>query len=155
MFKIKLSPMKNRLLLFFSFVLFVAACGKKTKKQFSTWTITGENFSSNNVNVTIGKVRVDLACSDQNRFGLTFNIGNQLPKAGNFGIEHNSGSKSDSVSVGFYKGSVFYVISPFALGMISASEVNKKASYLLAPTWFVNYHDSQDSVLISGKFNEP
>lgn len=148
--------MKNKFILpLLLITLSILACGKKDKKQYSTWTINSVTFTSNNVHTTIGKARADLACDDADRFGLTFNIGDQLPHAGNFGIEHIVGSAPDSVSVGFYKGTIFYVISPYSHGVISSSVTNNKAKFTLSPTWFVNYHNSADSVKISGEFNEP
>jgi hypothetical protein len=153
--QIKINPMKNILFISFLFTVAIAGCDKKGKNQYSNWTIDGENFSSNNVTTVIGKARMDMGCSDVNRFGISFNLGFELPTAGSFAIQHISGQDPDSVSVGFYKGSLFYVISPSSAGIISCSEANKKARYTLTPTWFVNYHNAQDSVLINGEFNEP
>ena len=98
---------------------------------------------------------MDLGSHEENRFGITFNFGYELPTIENFGIEHKSGSSQDSVSVGFYKGATFFIISPYENGIISASKEGDKAKYTLQPTWFVNYFDASDSVQISGEFNEP
>jgi hypothetical protein len=40
-------------------------------------------------------------------------------------------------------------------GYLVAASVNGKIQCTLAPTWFSNYYDTKDSVLINGTFNEP
>lgn len=147
--------MKNKLILLsLLFALPFAACNKKDKKQFSTWTVSEENFSTNEVIATIEKAQSGLSTNDiNNRFLLAFSI-SELPKSGEF--ELNTSTPGQICAINFYVHGKFYYSSPSQIGKIQASAVNKKARYTLPPTWFVSYENpTTDSVLINGIFNEP
>jgi hypothetical protein len=147
--------MKNKfVMLSLLFAFSLTACSKKNKKQFSTWTVNGAYFSSNEVIATIEKAQSGLSTNDiNNRFLLAFSI-SELPKSGAF--ELNTSTPGQTCVINFYAYGKFYYSSPSQIGKIQASEVNKKARYTLSPAWFVSYENpATDSVLISGTFNEP
>jgi hypothetical protein len=52
----------------------------------------------------------------------------------------------------YYKGKFFI---PMHIGYLVTDSINGKIQCTLAPTWFSNYYDTKDSVLINGTFNEP
>lgn len=149
--------MKNKLLLFFSFVLFIAACGKKNKRQFSTWTMNAEKFSTNEVLATTGKVVSVLESNDKyNGFSITFRVGFAMPTHGAFQMLYDPSSTEQSMaSIAFFVKGIGYIPSQTPTSFLMASSYNSKARYIIEPTWFVNYNTGTDSVLISGTFNEP
>ena len=127
-----------------------------TVKQYSYWVVNEDSFKTNHVSADIGKARMDLYAEGfENRFGIGFNFGYELPRNGSFIIAHDDTNNPNYVHVGFYYHDSLYVISPNTNNSIIASSVNGKAQYTLSPTWFVDYYDHSDSVLISGTFNEP
>ena len=149
--------MKNKFILpFLLITLSLAACGKKDKKQFSTWTVNGENFSSNEVEASLGKVICALSSNDfNNRFSFGFAVGVELPKQGNFLISHVKNYDPDKVVLSFYYKGNFMIIAPSQNTAVVATNNNGKAQYTLPPTWYIYFENPSDSVLISGAFNEP
>ncbi len=59
------------------------------------------------------------------------------------------------VSLWFYFDSIPYGVTASNTVKLHASEQNGKAQYTLPQTWFVNYNNPQDSLLVEGVFNEP
>jgi hypothetical protein len=149
--------MKNKIILLpLLFVLAFAACNKKDKKQFSNWTVNGENFSSNDVTSSIGKVICALQCNDfNNNFSFGFAIGGELPKEGSFVISHVETNAPDKTVLSFYYKGNFMIIAPSQNIAVVANDNNGKARYTLPPTWYAYFDHPNDSVLISGIFNEP
>lgn len=149
--------MKNKFILFpLLFALSIAACNKKDKKQFSTWTVNGKIFSTNEVTTDLGKAICILSSNDiNNRFTFGFAIGVKLPIEGNFLISHVKNDDPDKVVLSFYYKGNFMKIAPSQNTAVAATDNNGKALYTLPPTWYVYFDHQNDSVLISGTFNAP
>lgn len=149
--------MKNKIAIIpILLLVLISACDKKSKKQYSNWNVNGENFSTNDVEATIGKAVTALDAKDlKNRFNLVFNIGFELPTSGTFDL-NTFAPGQQLCGLGFYFHGKFYYHTPNKVGKLYASEVDGKARYTLPPSWFV-YYDSiaTDSVLISAELNEP
>jgi hypothetical protein len=148
--------------------LFLVACHKDKKhdpepepiiRQYSYWTVNGDSFSTNHVEATIGKARMDLYSENAaNLFFISFNFGFELPKNGNFTISHLNDPDSANfayVHVSFHYHDSVFLIANNEHAILSAHFANDKAQYILDPTWYVNYENPLDSVLIQGEFNEP
>jgi hypothetical protein len=103
-----------------------------------------------------GQARHSFSCRDINNwFGIIFYL-DHLPRNGEWPIVNANSQQDPTLAVlGFYYHNRSYGISPNETKALKASENNNKASYYLAPTWFVNTNDANDSVLIQGVFNEP
>jgi hypothetical protein len=149
--------MKNKFVIpLLLITLFSAACSKKDKKQYSTWNVNGENFSSNDVTGELGKAISILSSNDiNNRFSFGFAIAAELPKEGSFVISHVKNDAPDKVVLSFYYNGNFMKIAPSQNTAIVAANNKGKAQYTLPPTWYVYFENQNDSVLISGIFNEP
>ncbi len=145
---------KNVSLICLLICFFLFAC--KKEKQYCTWTVNGESFSTNEGETSIGKAVSrfsSLNHDNQNYFRIGFNVG-YLPTDGQYKIAYNvPGSIFAGISF-YYKG-IFYTSSPFTENYLVASSNKDKARYSLPSTWFVNYDNHNDSVLIQGTFNEP
>lgn len=133
------------------------ACNKEKPKQYSYWTINGQEYSSNNVEAAEGHNRplAILGSYDSVRFDISFKQG-YLPTEGNWPLATLSSSNDPTkANMGFYFGTTPYIVSEHNTNLLQASANNDKARYSLSPTWFINYHDPADSILIEGTFNEP
>lgn len=148
--------MNKKLVIALLFTLAFTACSKKGKNQYSTWNVNGENFSSNEVIATIGKVQSALSTNDfNNRFVLAFSIVGGLPTSGTFELNTITPGVQEC-GINFYVHGKFYYHTTSKLGKLFASEEKGKAKYTLPPSWFVSYENpTTDSVLISGEFKEP
>jgi hypothetical protein len=126
------------------------------EKQYSTWKVNGETFTSNDITIGINQVRAGLSSHNSpNRFGIIFWV-SYFPVNGEWPLAINRNLQNpDSVSMGIYYNNQPYGISVNDAHPLVASKVNNKASYYLEPTWFVNTGNPNDSVLIEGTFNEP
>ena len=143
--------MKRKYLTFLPLIL-LTACNKDNKKQYSTWYVNGQEFKSNNVKKDIGKAVSVIACRDEiNRFTLTFYF-SSLPTSGVFHVIRGKNAHPDSVNFVFYYNNNFY--TPYHDGSINIIN-HKKFRAELSPTWYKNYDNPLDTVLISGTFNEP
>ncbi|RZK73299.1 MAG: hypothetical protein EOO85_17625 [Pedobacter sp.] len=129
-------------------------CGKR--KPYSTWKVNGIEYSSNNVEAVVGKAVAILASHEYNRFDISFS-GNYLPQSGNWPIRklHANLQSPDSVTIYFYEGTKIFKPSFNESTRLRAVEYNGKSQVTLPPTWFVDYYNDTDSVLIEGTFNEP
>ncbi len=148
--------MRNSLtLIVITIFILLTGCRKKDSPQYSYWRVNTDSFSSNEVNVDRGKARTDLETKTiDNGFGFTFYL-NHLPTFGTFFITNTIIQHPLYVGMDIhYKGNYFNVAQDLR-NKIVAKEVNGKAQYLLLNTWFKNYFNSNDSVLVSGTFNEP
>lgn len=137
--------------------ILLIACKKDEPKQYSYWTVNGQEYNSNNVEAVEGQNRPlsILASHDQIRFDLRFQLG-YFPIADSWPLATAATIDQPMLAtLGFYLGNKPYIASGNNTNQLGASTHNNKARYTLPPTWFVNYYDSGDSVLISGTFNEP
>lgn len=140
------------------------SCKKESHNQFSHWYVGNDSFSSNNVIIRYppkfnGPSAVLLVCNDaNNNFDLGFDLAN-LPLNGTFLIKDNNSDSvyynSSTASIYIRNKSAYYIVSPTSNTYLTASSVNNKASYTMPPTWFINYFNDSDSVLIHGVFNQP
>lgn len=134
------------------FLLLLISCNKDNKKQYSTWYVNGQEFKSNNVQKDIGKIVSGIMGGEQaNRFTLAFYF-SPLPTSGTFHVIRGKHAHPDSVNFVFYYNNNFY--TPYHDGSINIIN-NKKFRAELSPTWYKNYDNPLDTVLISGTFNEP
>ena len=138
-------------------MLFTAgSCKKDPRKhnRYSTWTVNGRQYRSNNVEVTEEKAVSMLGCRDfENRYRLGFNY-DALIMSGNWPLAYKTCWRCFG-GIDFYVDTNFYILSPYTTNELQASEEDGKASYYLPPTWFHSYYREGDSVLIEGTFNEP
>lgn len=150
-----ISMIKKYVLLLTSSFLLVA-CNKDAKKQYSHWKVNGVAYSSNNVEATEAYNRPvsSVYCRDKTRFDISFNI-EKLPHSGEFPVRNDNSQSPSIVSVGFCFNTVCYGVKENNIATLKASDINGKAQYALAPTWFVNFNNPDDSLLIEGIFNEP
>jgi len=152
---------KNDFSLILSFALGLSvfvACKKEESRQYSYWVVNNDSFSTNEVNVTIGKAIALLTSNDKNnRFTISFDIsmGESLPSTGQFPIRRGILQHPDSAVVNFYYKSNFYVARKQNASRLVASLPNGKVRYELTPDWFYNYYNLDDSIWIKGIFNEP
>jgi len=161
------SAMRNITFLFLVLVWSIASCkpdpmpkpdDKNTSKQYSYWVVNEDSFSTNEVTIAIGKAESGMGNNQSNRennFSISFNIGYKLPVSGYFNLAKEQTQDPDIVGIGFNYNKVWYIPSLYSNSLLTASSVNNKARYALPPTWFVNYYNHNDSVLIHGVFNEP
>jgi hypothetical protein len=141
------------LLLLFICLLSFANCKKKDNRNYSYWQVNQDKFSSNNVKLDIGKAITVLSCSDNgNNFNFT-SLYSHFYTPGIYPLKQSSSYNPDSVGACFYYKGKFFI--PMYSGYLVAASVNGKIQCTLAPTWFSNYYDTKDSVLINGTFNEP
>ena len=144
--------MRHHLLTLTALCLLLAACGKEA--QYSTWTVNGEGFSTNET-ATTEALRQGISGlgggTAENRFGLNFYVG-ELPENGRYLIVQNPEHYYGEVKIGIYFHNQYYHPSLSEHKYLEASFINKKVSYYLPPTWFVG---SSDSVLVEGTFKEP
>jgi hypothetical protein len=141
------------LLLLFIFLLSFANCKKKDNRNYSYWQVNQDKFSSNNVSVDIGKAIASFSCNDfVNNFTIAFHF-SFLPLTGTYPINKSSNQNPDSVILNFYYNGNFYL--PKKSGYLNIGSINGKTQCTLPPTWYCNYSNSNDSVLINGTFNEP
>ena len=157
--------MKNITFLFLALAWSIASCkpdpapkpdDREPPKQYSYWVVNEDSFRTSDVKTALGLGRCDLYSDGVNSFGFTFFTGEgKLPKHGYFPLAHDNGENPNYVYTGFnYKDNLFIVASNES-SSIQPSSINNKARYTLPPTWFVNYYNHNDSVLIHGVFNEP
>lgn len=146
--------MKNLFIASCTLLLFFFTCCKKSdNRQYSYWYVNKDSFSSNNISLDIGKAIAVLQCLDsKNNFTIGFHFP-YLPTNGTFPILLGSSHNPDSVNVVFYCNDKYYI--PFKDCNLLSSSNNGKSMFTLAPVWYKNYYNPNDSVLIHGTFNEP
>ena len=123
-------------------------------KAYSYWKVGNDSFKSNNVGKSIGKLGAVISCEDKNESG-NFTIGFRfggLPTYGDFPLAKTGIQHPDSVAVSFYYRNNFYKI--YGSGFLHR-DTGVKFQARLSPTWYVNYGNPLDTVLISGIFREP
>ena len=134
------------------------ACKKEAPKQYSYWTINGQEYSSNNVDAEEGHNRPysSFGSHDHVRFDMSFKQG-YLPIEGSWTlITPSTIGNPDRAYLAFYIDTVAYAPSEYNTSQLEPSAYNSKARYSLGPTWFINFHHpTADSLLIEGTFNEP
>ena len=155
--------------------LVLAACNKDEKhtpdrpepiiedtvKQYSYWTVNEDSFSTNQVVANTyrspGNALAVLRATDSvNNFEIYFTHLSRFPQSGDFPLQDSSIHYPVSgVGVYFLYHSTSYFIAYPTDHHLSAASVNGKGQYTLPPTWFYSYYHPEDSVLISGTFNEP
>lgn len=145
----------KKIVFFTLVVLAFTQCGKR--KQYTTWKIDGQEFSSNEVEYTsngrsISKLSL---VTGNSRFALEFYLPN-LPTQGNYLLARvNALQEQTKCVLSFGFDAKWYRISPTNNSYVEARSNNNKSQIILPPTWYFNNADSQDSVLIEGTFNEP
>ena len=148
--------MKNLLIVFSAFLLATFACCKKSDSpQYSYWYVNTDSFSTNTATVDRGKAETDIQTNSlENGFGFTFYL-DYLPENGTFSITNTIVQYQYYVGIGIhYKNNYYNVLKDLRDSLIATSS-NSKAQYILNKTWFKNYSDSTDSILVHGIFNEP
>ncbi|KAA5534589.1 hypothetical protein F0919_08180 [Taibaiella lutea] len=144
------------LLCFFLFSLY--SCGKKTKEQYSTWSIDNQQYSDIAI-ASVGKAVAILGNNNTNEgFKLVFFL-NHLP-LGDYQKEwtiigDNPDQDPTVAGLFFYLSGNAYYISEHNTTPLIASSIKGKAKYALSGAWFVNYNNAGDSVFIKATLNEP
>lgn len=123
-------------------------------KAYSEWKVGNDSFRSNNVRRDEGKLITILSCSDPNAIGnyhITFHFGLDPTKT-YFNLCDPDSNRKDCTGIGFYSKGSFYLLhhSGYLL-----RDTGARIQFRLVPTWFVNYDNPQDTVLISGIFRDP
>lgn len=144
----------KKVLFFAAVILLFAKCGKR--KQYSHWKVNGNEYRSNNIEKTVGQGSGGyLSCMDQEaRFSLYFDC-TCLPVGGDYQIVKDVNSTPGLVEVKICFSSRCYIVSEHEKKMLSSSYQNEKSRYEMPPTWFVNFNNPTDSILVEGTFNEP
>lgn len=135
------------------------ACNKPipVPKQYSYWNFNGTEYRTNHVDTYENRAGSGLRCHDSIGFSISFRY-SRLPRGGEWPIKKTETSDPAYVAVYFYlerRENNYYKMSAHDTGKLVATEQEGKAQYILAPTWFVHVQNPSDSVLISGKLNEP
>ncbi len=149
--------MKNKILVICSIICIAAitSCSKKEEKQYSTWMVNGEGFSTNKVTMMQGKGWSGLNTDDREN-GFTMGWGDYgMRGPGVYQISIAQSNDPTLLRVSFnYKG-VYYSLSPYNGGKLIGTLIGEKMQYKMPAAWFKNYYDPLDSVLISATLNQP
>ena len=161
---------KNIILLIGLLLVWTACKKKKTEeapapKQYSTWIINGtDTFTTNEVDSSINcnpdysYCTADFGSNDLvNRFGFDFFLP-YFPSSGAWPLGDSTASNqqnSNYVYSGIRYNSQFYIETILGKDTLYASSTNGKISYKLNPTWYKNYNNHDDSILVQGTFNLP
>ncbi|HTO15749.1 MAG TPA: hypothetical protein VLZ83_08255 [Edaphocola sp.] len=138
-----------------SAILLFNSCKKEKSKQYSYWKIDGIEYKSNNVEIAIGHQIASMGSRDSDRFDLRY-YRPSFPTSGEWLIvKQNLSQNPEWVSMNFYLGNKIYHISPNEIKYLNVTSNNNKVQFNLSSTWFVEYNNPIDSVLIEGTFNEP
>ena len=140
-------------------ILLIAAIGCKKENpannRYSTWTVDGQVYQTNDVNVVEEKALSLLSSRDMSkRFKLAFHEQTKLPISGDWPLRYEV-NPGRYPTAGFYVDTMYYIPLSKTENSLRASGSKGSASYNLPPTWFYYYYDYSDSVLIEGTFNEP
>ncbi len=145
--------MKKISCLVFCLLFLWTSCTKNNKAVYSTWYVNSEKFSTNDVRADEGKAVHEIQGNDfNNRFFLTFNL-DYFPENGSLPIRCGNTSNPESACLVITYHSIGYLGPHNAF--LEASSSKGKVSYTLIPTWFYNEKDVNDSLSISGIFNQP
>jgi len=129
----------------------VYSCKKEDEKQFSTWYVNGQKFSTNEVRLDKGKVIYILSTNtfgiDSNGFQIVINNGGIHPT-------HWLDCYTDMCFKLIYNGGYYIGRLPGSISTIY--NANGTHSFKLNETWIYNsYTSDEDSILVSGIFSEP
>ena len=142
----------GRIIIILITILVFSQCSKR--KQYSTWSIDGVEYSSNSVEVSSYRGLCNIRSDDKVRFSLTF-WQPSLPTNEHFFITRRENLGIGKVSIGICRDTICYGISPHETKSITAVLNKSKAQYIMLASWFVNFADPLDSILVEGTFNEP
>jgi len=150
--------MKNRfigaLFIFLSFT--TCKKGDHIHSNYSYWRVNNDSFRTNNVSATASKVVMFFSSQGDfnNHFDIRFPYP-YFPTSGLFKVKCCTITGYNVALFSFiYKGQL-YGPSLFSNTYVTPVLENNKAKYVLLPTWFVNFYNANDSVLIQGTFSEP
>ncbi len=128
-------------------------CKKKDTRNFSYWQVNQDKYSSNNVRFDKGKAITVFSCSDIGNNFYFSSIPSHFYFSGIYPFKQSASNNPDSISVAFYYKGNCYI--PLHSGYLKTDNINGKIQCTMLPTWYSNYYDSKDTVLINGTFNEP
>lgn len=142
-----------------SCILLLVACKKEDEpidtRQYSNWVIGSDSFCTNKANIKFYRQISTFDTEDRiNGFSFVFNIG-RLFMNDSFTFSNVDISNPKIVYGGFMYHDTSYVVKHDYSASLVGSEVNGKFRFVLKKAWFVNVFRPDDSVLISGVFNEP
>ncbi|HRP88814.1 MAG TPA: hypothetical protein PKX92_02120 [Edaphocola sp.] len=148
----------NRIIITTAIIALLASCGKKNKKQYSYWKVNGVEYSSNNVDLSIGRfVYVLQETNSNNWFILTFYGGDfDFQNTNKILLNRNNPNQTPTKgTLSFYVNNKYYGIDNDTT-ILHISTQNGKARFSLAPRWYSHYENGiKDSVLIEAILNEP
>jgi len=138
------------------------ACKKEDNRQYSTWYVNEERFSTNDVKTDMGKAVALIFTNSKysggtapNGFSITFNTGSLnggFPTSGSFKLDCSQQNPQWACMSILFKDKGYF---PKTNEYLKATLENGKARYSLEPTWFYNELNYQDSILVKGTFNQP
>lgn len=134
------------------------ACKKEDNRQYSTWYVNEDTFTTNDVKTDIGKVVANIQTNNiSNGFWLWFNTGSLrggFPTSGSFKLDCSQ-QNPQWVCMGIFFKDTGFLSNENNLKYIAASQKNGKAQYILDTTWFYNSYRPNDSIKVHGIFNQP
>lgn len=147
--------MKKQAILLLLLATFLFACKKEKNKPYSYWTVNGEEYSTNQTKLTIGKARTDLGVDGtQDAVRLSFDFSG-LPQSGTYLVTNSGLSNPNFIHVGVHHHGIFYNVKYDLASVVIATSNNGKSRLSMPNTWFKGYLNSDDSVLVSFEFHEP
>lgn len=131
-------------------ILLFNSCKKEEPKQYSYWTVNGQQYSSNNVIQSETKAGASIIESN-GKFILRFGFMN-LPEKSMF-ILKNGTINPDYTLLSFTHNNQSYIMIKDSVHL-DFNLINGKKQYILPPTWFES-NILNDSILIEATINEP
>lgn len=130
------------------------SCKKEAK--YSTWSIGGNNFSTNKVEIGEDVQGSRMSSLDKtNGFHIGWGL-TMLPWPGSHPIYTGIYDRTPyHLYVIIYFNEQKYSLSPNYEMKLTAIEIGEKAQYTLPTSWFINNNNVNDSLLVSGTFCEP
>ncbi len=147
----------NFLIISMLLVCGIYSCKKKEQDApYSHWVVNSmDSFSTNNLSKNADGLRSLYAFGGGNDLANTFYMDfgpyGGFPESGNYPITFDN----YPFKIIFYYRNVSYLPSQHAFTNLTVVKKNAQVHYLLPPTWFYQWQNHDDSVLINGEFIMP
>ncbi len=141
-------------------IFFLLACNKNKHKQYSTWYVNGEAYSTNDVKLVSSKGgQADLrgkVSPTQEEFSIGFSTRYLYDKHGSFLLTNDSTNYNPfDAGMSIWHNGTYYILANNLKDTVTASRFNDKLQLGMTDVWFKNYYNQDDSILVSGTFREP
>lgn len=141
----------KKIIIVFLLLTTVCSCKKDRQKQYSTWYINGQKFTTNDVRVDAGKA-IYIISSNNFTEGFSLTLFHKV-SSGTVNIDCDNNNPTFGCLAITHLDTGYIPKPPLQL---AANLINRKSSYLLREAWFYNsYRPDEDSILVKGVFNEP